>query len=280
LADAYRKAGMLQEALEICEKGVKRHPRYASGFVVQGKCHYDLGNGEQAKRAFRRVLEMDHNNLVALKYIGLILAERGETEAAKASFQQILALDPDNKQIRTRLEDLDDIEEADAPTPEMIVEPPDVDDEEFEGDPISLGTEPEAPDDLATVTLADIYASQGYVEKARKIYQEVLRKEPENEHVKKKLADLDGETGSFAQVVDTMDEEPESPESGFVRIDSGGEIADPVVDSPDETDAPREEAPPEPRKPATPSQRADTGNEDVADSKSYEQFKRWLKNLS
>ena len=44
LADACRKAGMVEEALDIYEKGVRSNPDYTSGHVVRGKCHFDLGN--------------------------------------------------------------------------------------------------------------------------------------------------------------------------------------------------------------------------------------------
>ena len=106
LADAYRKAGMLEEAAAICDKGVAKHPQYTSGYVVQGKCYYDLDQPDKSERAFRRVLELDQNNLVALKYLGMILLGRGEKDGAMEHFKHVLALDPDNKEIKFKLEDL------------------------------------------------------------------------------------------------------------------------------------------------------------------------------
>ena len=84
LADACRKAGMIEEALDICRKGLAANPRYASGYVVQGKCFYDAEQPEKAEDAFRKVLDLDSANLVALKFIGIILSERGDTGAARA----------------------------------------------------------------------------------------------------------------------------------------------------------------------------------------------------
>ena len=63
LADACRKMGRLDEALEICEKGVARNPSYASGHVVKGKCLYDRGDFDTACETFERVLDLDDNNL-------------------------------------------------------------------------------------------------------------------------------------------------------------------------------------------------------------------------
>jgi len=106
LADACRKAGMLEEALEICARGVGEHPRYASGYVVQGKCLYDARRTADAQAAFDRVLALDPKNLVALKYLGILHAERGDNARAREYFEHILALDPDNRDIRSRIEDV------------------------------------------------------------------------------------------------------------------------------------------------------------------------------
>jgi hypothetical protein len=43
---------------------------------------------------------------------------------------------------------------------------------------------------IASVTLADIYLEQGYVERSIEIYAELVRKEPYNEVYKKRLAGL------------------------------------------------------------------------------------------
>ena len=66
LADAYRKAGMLEEAVEICRKGVRRHLDYPSGHVVLGKCYFDIGDLDLSEEAFKSVLNLDASNLVAL----------------------------------------------------------------------------------------------------------------------------------------------------------------------------------------------------------------------
>jgi tetratricopeptide (TPR) repeat protein len=43
---------------------------------------------------------------------------------------------------------------------------------------------------IVSVTLADIYLEQGYIEKAIEIYQELLKKEPHNDFYKKRLSAL------------------------------------------------------------------------------------------
>ncbi len=43
LADLYRKAGRLEEAIEVLEAGLAEHPRYVSALVILARCHVDAG---------------------------------------------------------------------------------------------------------------------------------------------------------------------------------------------------------------------------------------------
>src|SRR5512145_2008563 len=117
LADADRKLGLLEEALDICARGISANPKYASGYVVQGKCQYDAGRAERAEESFKKVLALDAQNLVALRYLGIIRAGNGDSDGARAYFEQILVLDPDDKDIRLRLEMIREASPAPAPVP-------------------------------------------------------------------------------------------------------------------------------------------------------------------
>ena len=285
LADACRKAGMLDEALEICARGVGAHPRYASGYVVQGKCLYDAGRPGDAQKAFERVLDLDPKNLVALKYLGMLHAERGESELASEYFEHILDLDPDNREIRSRVEDVelagprapqasvradqetvtltdvvaDASSDAGLTADDEVAVLPDMEDDAFEGEPITLGDETVTSDEIATMTLADIYASQGYGSRALKIYREVHKRQPDNAALGSKIEKLEKEVRAAVEAA-----RKPAPE--------------PVVEKPRETAPvkknvePAGAAPSAPR-PAPPAPDGTPINQ----SQNYEQFKRWLK---
>jgi len=51
--------------------------------------------------------------------------------------------------------------------------------------------EPPAPEPTDTVTMADLYARQGLVAEARRIYETILQRDPANDAVREKLAALD-----------------------------------------------------------------------------------------
>ncbi len=290
LADACRKAGMLDEALEICARGVGEHPRYASGYVVQGKCLYDAGRPGDAQAAFNRVLLLDPKNLVALKYLGILHAERGDNARAREYFEHILALDPDNRDIRSRIEDVvldvartpqasvradDTMKIGAADVHEMlasnaseeveeVAELPAVEDENFEGEAITLRDESVTSDEIATMTLADIYAAQGYNSRALKIYREVHKRQPDNR--------------TLAMKIDALEKEVKA------SIDAARQIeAEAPVTAARETQAPVEEKPVarryEPAAPSRPAPAPPQGSP-INQAQSYEQFKRWLKATS
>lgn len=65
LADAYRKAGDLEQARDAVERALDRHPEYAPGYVTLGRVLGEQGDAEGAERAFRRALELEPGNRIA-----------------------------------------------------------------------------------------------------------------------------------------------------------------------------------------------------------------------
>lgn len=167
LADAYRKKGDTAKAIEILEQGLERFPKYASARVILGKCFYDLGATERAKAEFEKVLELDSENMVALKYLGdILLAEERRSEALQY-YRRLLSVDPTNKEVEKAVEE---IQQSSASREIDLTKPETARDER--------------PKELATLTLAGIYAAQGYYNKALSIYREILSREPMNREAK------------------------------------------------------------------------------------------------
>jgi tetratricopeptide (TPR) repeat protein len=167
LADAYRKNGEIDKAIDLCEKGLERFSDYASARVILGKCFYDKGATERARDEFTRVLEVDPDNMVARKYMGEILLAENKKEEAAEHFRHLLSIDPTNEEASRTLEEIES---------QFQVKEIDLSDRKHVKD--------ERPGELATMTLAGIYAAQGYYNKALKIYRDILQKEPENVEVK------------------------------------------------------------------------------------------------
>jgi tetratricopeptide (TPR) repeat protein len=302
LADSCRKIGHLEEALYFCQDGVARHPEYASGQVVLGKCYFDMGDEENAKTAFQEVLSLDENNLVALKYLGMILVEQGDQRAAMEHFKHILALDPENLEIRSKLESLQETEAADSEPvseeDEEIVLLDEVLDEEFEGTTIQLGDDQETSDELATLTLADIYASQGYLHKAKGIYEEVLRKWPDHSQAKEKLAALEREKANAISLdenftgndEDFLEEEPLLDEDSNSITACTDMSIEPGVDEAEQPPAPGDQDLQGSDKETSSEENTldsglnelDTANADesIENGRDIDKFRKWLERMS
>ncbi len=402
LADACRKEGMVEEALEITERGVRQHPAYTSGLVVHAKCLYDAGRPDEAYTAFEKVLSLDDNNLVALRYLGTLSIQRGDHTSARRYLNHILEFDPDNSEIAADLEalaideqrtaevlrattaDLDDDptddlmsgddggdasvddaadaeednahddvthidaetsddEASSAPAPEVAVTGSSSKPEErFEGKSISLGQKTGTSDAFATRTLADIYAAQGYKDRARRIYEDLIGETPDDESLRVRWRELGGQDedlaetavsrsmstdthqaptpnpvatspaasdqvaadeaeSSFSHIVETMDDDADVDVNVEDLVDLTASVSETVLaqdveEHPEAAAAPSSQNRPKP----TPAPRATSSAtaepedapaspqaaEDASaapggrDQQSYEQFKRWLKNIS
>lgn len=114
LADALRRAGDLGQALELVLDGVERLPDFATGHVVAGWVYRARGEENEAERSFRRVLELDDENVSALRGLGFLLADRGEDPEALDVFRRLDELDPGDPEVRARLTELGDGERTAA----------------------------------------------------------------------------------------------------------------------------------------------------------------------
>ncbi len=117
LADAHRKAGDLDRAIRIVEEGIKQRPNYVSGHIVLGRCLVDQGADDRAEKVFEEVLELDAENIIALKVLGDVSERRGNREAARRWLGRLLEVDPMNDEARAMLEIVSQPEPEPAITP-------------------------------------------------------------------------------------------------------------------------------------------------------------------
>jgi tetratricopeptide (TPR) repeat protein len=96
LADAYRKAGELDRAIELCQNGLALHPDYVSAHIVYGRCLIDMKNDTGAKEGFQKVLALDPENIIALKILGEIAERNSRFDEAVDWLGRLLNADPMN----------------------------------------------------------------------------------------------------------------------------------------------------------------------------------------
>jgi len=106
LADLLRKSGRVQDALPLLERGLTEHPRYVSALVILGRCHLEIGNSRAAREAFRKVLQLDPDNLVVLKMLAEEAARQEKWSEATGLLERIVVLDPSDEPSENKLAQL------------------------------------------------------------------------------------------------------------------------------------------------------------------------------
>jgi tetratricopeptide (TPR) repeat protein len=99
LAEEYRRLGRFQEAVDVCRRGLERHPAYLSAKVTLARALIELKQLDEAQRTLDDVLRMAPENLAAIRARADLHQRRGsvpeafDLEAARAVFEGTAAAD-------------------------------------------------------------------------------------------------------------------------------------------------------------------------------------------
>ncbi|HEX9580544.1 MAG TPA: tetratricopeptide repeat protein [Gemmatimonadales bacterium] len=118
LADSYRKAGSLELAIDVVRAGLDKRPSYVSGHIVHGRCLIDQQKDGEAQAVFERVLELDAENVIAIKALAEIGGRTGQTEVARRWVGRLLEVDPMNEEAQAMMAGLAEAGPAMAAAPQ------------------------------------------------------------------------------------------------------------------------------------------------------------------
>lgn len=148
LAEAYRRSGHLQKALQTCRQGLNLHPSFAGGWYQLAKVYVDREESAKAIEALKKAVSLAPENIQAhLLLADLYLGERKPKEALK-SFKMVLLLNPDDSRAKRTIERLESLT-ADEYDPETF---------QIGNDPQSAGAE--EVEEFLSVNLNEIQASE------------------------------------------------------------------------------------------------------------------------
>jgi len=86
--------GTWSRVVEICKESLDEEPGCCSGRLIYARALYHAGQVESATEQFYRVLALDAENIVALKYLGDIKFTEHDEPAALAHYRRVLEIDP------------------------------------------------------------------------------------------------------------------------------------------------------------------------------------------
>ena len=106
LAEEYRKSGMAEEAIAICQEGLKHHPGYVSAKVTLGKAYLDLKKIDEAQQIFEDVIEQSPDNLMANRSLGDIYYMKGYAKDALKHYKVINMFNPSDQMMAEKIKEL------------------------------------------------------------------------------------------------------------------------------------------------------------------------------
>ena len=178
LAREYYQAGRLDQAAEVCSKGLRHHPSYLSARVLLGRTYHDLGRSDEARFEMETVLAQAPDNLLARRVVAEISVDQGDLPGALERYHALLAFNPKDEDAGRKIKEIEARLSAKDPAqaPETAPAAP--------AAPLDAGM-------LATPTLAEIFLQQGLMDKAAQVYREILDGDSQNSEARARLAEIE-----------------------------------------------------------------------------------------
>jgi tetratricopeptide (TPR) repeat protein len=107
LANEYRKGGNPKRAIEICRAHLAQMPGHMSGQVVYGQALFEGAEFDEARQVFEGALVLDPENLIALRSLGDLALQAGNTDEARAYYARLLDADPKDTAVIALIEEID-----------------------------------------------------------------------------------------------------------------------------------------------------------------------------
>lgn len=109
LAEAYRKMGLIDEGIQICQKGVGFHPDFAGGRVALGRLYLEKGLLEEAETEFLRASELSPENLLAQSLLGDTQLKLRKPKEALKAYKMLLLLAPQDARAQKMVKKLESL---------------------------------------------------------------------------------------------------------------------------------------------------------------------------
>jgi tetratricopeptide (TPR) repeat protein len=107
LAEAYRRAGLLNEAIEIARDGVRIHPHFVGGKVALARALFDKGEYSQVIKELEMAVVDSPDNLVAQKLLAESYLIQGRIADSLASYKVLLFFMPQDQEVARLVEEIE-----------------------------------------------------------------------------------------------------------------------------------------------------------------------------
>ena len=165
LADLYRKAGRLDDAVAVCRDGLKRHPQYTTARLILAKALIGRQDFDGALAEIEAILQASPKDLQCHRLASEVHRRLGRLDDAVRHLEQAASLDPGDREARALLGLL----RAEAPA----------------GD--SGLARLLADDTFVTVAFGRLCLDQGLADEAAIVFTRLLRNDPDDAGARERL---------------------------------------------------------------------------------------------
>jgi len=107
LAESYRKAGMLKEAIEVLKEGLQNHKDYQMGYIVLANCYFDQEEYLKSYNLLKPLVSSSPDNLKMQNLYGEICYKLKKYSESLTSYKYILFINPQDIKAQERTFELE-----------------------------------------------------------------------------------------------------------------------------------------------------------------------------
>ncbi len=137
LGEHLRRAGELDEAVEVLRKGLEQHPRYVAAWVSLGRAQLAAGDADGAQASLERALQLDPENAVAARAMGEAAIVNAAWVTAVKALKRARGLTPQDETLDERITFVEarlaELGLLETPMPTNRQQPPTVVEDDAEG---------------------------------------------------------------------------------------------------------------------------------------------------
>ncbi|MGE4231955.1 MAG: tetratricopeptide repeat protein [Bacteriovoracia bacterium] len=107
LAEAYRKIGLVDEAIQICNEGLEANPDFVGGKVALARAYFDKKWFSRVRSLLGPVVSKAPDNLIAQKLYADSSLNLGYLKEALEAYKMVLYFNPGDRDVVKTVEELE-----------------------------------------------------------------------------------------------------------------------------------------------------------------------------
>lgn len=107
LAEYYRKSGLLSQAIETLNQGIRHNPNYVLGHLGLAFCYFENGDSKRAYDTLNPLIDSNRDNLRMLRLYSDICLELNKTEEALENLKYLLFVNPKDSMAADKVKEIE-----------------------------------------------------------------------------------------------------------------------------------------------------------------------------